>query len=87
MWSHDDRPFREVDKIRFAAEVIFAAERLIARDVRPELLPESDRATVEYYLECLSKKFSGSNSKARADTYRVVQSAMHIDDEHDRASL
>ncbi len=85
MWSHDDRPFREVDKIRFAAEFIFAAERLIARDVRPELLPESDRATVEYYLECLSKKFSGS--KARADTYRVVQSAMHIDDEHDRASL
>ena len=60
MWSHDDRPFKEIDKIRVAAEFIFAAEQLIARDVRPEILPESDRATVEYYLERLSKKFSGS---------------------------
>ncbi len=85
MWSHDDRPFKEVDKIRVAAEFIFATERLIARDVRPELLPESDRATVEYYLACLSKQFSGS--KAGANISRVVQSAIHIDDEHDRASL
>ena len=60
MWSHDDRPFKEIDNIRVAAEFIFAAERLIARDVRPELLPESDRATVEYYLACLSKKFCDS---------------------------
>jgi hypothetical protein len=60
MWSHDERPFKEIDEIRVASEFIFAAEPLIARDVRPELLPESDRATVEYYLECLSEKFSGS---------------------------
>lgn len=60
MWSDDDRPFKEIDKVRVAAEFIFAAERLIARDFKPELLPESDRATVEYYLECLSKKFSDS---------------------------
>ena len=81
MWSPHDRPFREVDKIRVAAEFIFAAERLIAGDVTPELLPESDRATVEYYLECLSKKFSGS--KERADIYRAGQKAIHIDDDHE----
>jgi hypothetical protein len=85
MWSHDGRPFREADKISVAAEFIFAAERLIACDVRPELLPESDRATVEYYLECLSKKFSGS--KAPTNIYRAVQSAIHIDDDHDGAIL
>jgi hypothetical protein len=62
MWSHDDRPFKEIDNIRVTAEFIFAAERLIARDVRPELLSESDRATVEYYLKCLSKKFSSSST-------------------------
>jgi hypothetical protein len=83
MWSHDERPFREVDKIRVAAEFIFAAERLIARDVRPELLPDSDRATVEYYLECLSKKFSRSS----ADISRAVQSALRMDDDYDSARL
>jgi hypothetical protein len=62
VWSHNDRPFKGVDKIAAVAEFIFAAERLIVRDVRPELLPEGDRATVEYYLECLSKKFSGSKA-------------------------
>ena len=40
-----------------AAEFIFAAERLIARDVRPELLPEHDRAAIEYYLKHLSQNF------------------------------
>jgi hypothetical protein len=64
--------------MRVAAEFIFAAERLIGRDVRPELLPEADRATVEYYLDCLSKKFS--RSKARADIYRAAQSALHINE-------
>jgi hypothetical protein len=64
MWSHEDRPFKEVDEIKVAAEFILAAERLIARDVKPELLPESDRATLKYYLECLSKKFSGSQARA-----------------------
>jgi hypothetical protein len=85
MWSHNDRPFREIEKIAAAAEFIFAAERLIVRDVRPELLPENERATVEYYLECLSKKFSGS--KARADVGRVPHRAIHIDDEQEKASL
>jgi len=85
MWSHNDRPFKGMDKIAAAAEFIFAAERLIAGDIRPELLPESDRATVEYYLECLSKKFAAS--KASADICRTVQGTIDIDDDHDRASL
>jgi hypothetical protein len=63
MWSHSDRPFEGVDKIAAAAEFIFAAERLIVQDVRPEGLPENDRATVEYYLECLSKQFCGSQAE------------------------
>ena len=52
-----DRPFKDIDKVRVAAEFALAAERLIVQDVRPELLPASERATVQYYLECLSKKF------------------------------
>ena len=60
MWTHSDRPFKGMDNIAAAAEFIFAAERLISRDVAPELPPEIDRATVEYYLRYLSKKFSGS---------------------------
>ena len=67
--------------MKVAAEFKAAAERLIGRDVRLELLPESDRATVEYYIECLSKKFSCS--KACADISRAVQTAIHS--EHDRS--
>ena len=85
MWSHHDRPFRGVDKIAAAAEFIFAAERLIVRDVRPELLPEHERVTVEYYLECLAKQFAGS--KARAEIVQVLHRAAHIDEDHERASL
>lgn len=80
MWPHSDRPFEGVDKRAAAAEFIFAAERLILRDVRPELLPENDRATIEYFLECLSKKFSDSN--ARVNISRVLHNAIHIDDDH-----
>lgn len=65
MWLHNDRPFKGVDKLSAAAEFIFAAERLIAREVTPELLPETERAAIEYYLECLSKQFW--DSKACAD--------------------
>jgi hypothetical protein len=78
MLRHSDRPFKGVDKIALAAEFVLAAERLIVHDVTPELLPESDRATVEYYLECLSQKFYGS--KARADMYRAVHGAIHSAD-------
>jgi hypothetical protein len=78
MWSDGDRPFRGVEKIAAAEEFIFAAERLIARDVDPEVLPEKERATVEYYLELLSKKFSGS--QARANISRVLQSALSLED-------
>ena len=42
MWTHSDRPFKGVDKITAATEFISAAERLIARDVRPEVLPENE---------------------------------------------
>jgi len=63
MWGDSDRPFKGVDKIAAVADFVFAAERLIARDVTPEGLPESERATVEYYLECLSKQFSGSKAR------------------------
>jgi hypothetical protein len=77
MWSQNDRPFRGVDKIVAASEFIFAADRLMVHDVRPELLPERDRATVEYYLECLSEKFSRST--------RVVHSTLHIDDADERS--
>lgn len=80
MWSHSDRPFRGVDTIAAAADFIFAAERLVVRDVRPELLPENDRAAIEYYLECLSKKFS--DSKVRANISRVLHSAIQTDDDH-----
>ena len=64
MWSQSDRPFKGVDKIAAAADFIFAAERLIAGDVMPELLSENDRTTIEYYLECLSKKFSVPATRA-----------------------
>ena len=53
-----DRPFRDVEKVIAAAEFVVAAERLMVHDVRPEVLPDTDRETVQYYLECLSKKFS-----------------------------
>jgi hypothetical protein len=79
MWSHSDRPFRGADKIAAAAEFISAAERLIARDVRPEILPENDRAIIEYYLECLSKKFA--TGKMQSSLSRVLQSAIHLEDE------
>ena len=85
MWSHSDRPFRGIEKIAAAEEFIFAAERLIARDVRPEVLPEGERATVEYYLELLSKKFSAST--ARANMSRVLQSALALEDGHKRTGL
>jgi hypothetical protein len=78
MWSHSDRPFKGVEHIAAAEEFIFAAERLIARDVRPELLPESERATVEYYLELLAKMFSGST--ARANRPSVLQKALRLED-------
>ena len=55
-----------MDKLSAAAEFIFAAERLIAREVTPELLPETERAAIEYYLECLSKQFWDSR---RAPTF------------------
>jgi hypothetical protein len=57
MWAHNDRPFRGVDTIAAAAEFISAAERLLARDVRPEVLPDNERASIEYYLKLLSTKF------------------------------
>lgn len=78
MWSHSDRPFKGVEHIAAAEEFIFAAERLIARDVRPEFLPESERATVEYYLELLAKRFSGST--ALASISRVLQKALSLED-------
>ena len=68
MWLHDERPFRGVEKISAAAEFIFAAERFMARDVTPELLPENERTTIEYYLDCLSKQFW--DSKARSNISR-----------------
>ena len=77
MWSQSERPFKGLDKIAAAAEFIFAAERLIARDVMPELLPENDRASIEYYLECLSQKFSAS--KTRGSISRVLQSALDME--------
>jgi hypothetical protein len=55
----NDRPFRDVEKVMVAAEFLSAAERLMIDDVRPEILSERDRATVQYYLQCLSKKFFG----------------------------
>lgn len=82
MLSHHDRPFRGVVQITAAAEFIFAAERMIARDVRPETLPEHERACVEYYLELLSKKFSASES--RANISRILQNAMAIESEAER---
>jgi hypothetical protein len=78
MWSSSDRPFQGVDKIAAAAEFIFAAERLIARDVRPEGLPENERTTVEYYLERLVRQFCGS--KTAAGVSPVLQSAMIAED-------
>jgi hypothetical protein len=79
MLRHSDRPFKGIDKIAVAAEFVFAAERLIVHDVTPEALPESDRAAVEYYLECLSQKFYGS--KAPADIY-PLPSGTHGADNH-----
>ena len=58
MRSPNDRPFRNVEKVAVAAEFVVAAERLILHDVQPELLPERERATLKYYLDFLSKKFS-----------------------------
>ena len=78
MWSPSDRPFRGVEKIAAAAEFVFAAERLVAREVMPEALPETERVAVEYYLELLSRKFSGS--RARANISRVLQSALCVEE-------
>ena len=50
MWPHGDRPFKGVDKIAAATEFISAAERLIARDVRPEVLPSQTRASISRVL-------------------------------------
>ena len=69
MWSHNDRPFKGVDNLAAVAEFIFAAERLIVREVKPELLPENDRATMEYYLECLVKKFSDLKARPIEDDH------------------
>lgn len=63
MRSHNNRPFRNVEKVAVAAEFVVAAERLILHDVNPELLPERERATLKYYLDCLSKKFSEGHVK------------------------
>jgi hypothetical protein len=52
------------------AKFVLAADRLMIHDVRPHLLPESDRAVVRYYLECLLEKFS--TSKAGADQSQPV---------------
>ena len=85
MWPHSDRPFKGVDEIAAATEFISAAERLIARDVRPEVLPESERACVEYYLKLLSQKFAVSQT--RASISRVLRSALHIDDQANRTRI
>ena len=82
MWTHSDRPFKGLDKIAAATEFISAAERLVAQDVRPEVLPEHERACVEYYLKLLSQKFSASQT--RASIWRVLRNALHIDDEAER---
>lgn len=58
MSTYSDRPFKGIDTIAAAKEFIFAAERLIARDVKPDVLPDNERACVEYYLEVLSRKFA-----------------------------
>ena len=63
MRSHNDRPFRNVEKVAVATEVVHAAERLILHDVKPEFLPERERAALQYYLDCLSKKFSEGHVK------------------------
>jgi hypothetical protein len=52
------------------AKFIFAADRLMAHDVMPHLLPECERAAVRYYLECLLEKFS--SSKAGADESQPI---------------
>ena len=85
MWPHSDRPFKGVDEIAAATEFISAAERLIARGVRPEVLPESERACVEYYLKLLSQKFAASQT--RASIWRILRSALHIDDQAERTRL
>ncbi len=59
MHFQSDRPFKDVEKVMVAAEFLSAAERLMVNDVRPEILSERDRTTVQYYLQCLSKKFFG----------------------------
>ena len=82
MWTHSDRPFKGVDKIAAATEFISAAERLIVRDVRPEVLPENERACIEHYLKLLSEKFAGSQT--RASISRVLRSALHLDDQAKR---
>ena len=79
MWTHSDRPFKGVDKIGAATEFISAAERLIARNVRPEVLPENERACIEHYLTLLSQKFAASQT--RASISRVLRSALHLDDQ------
>ena len=61
MRFHHDRPFKNIDKFVVTAEFVVAAERLMVHDVTPELLPESDRSTVQYYLKCLSQKFCTDN--------------------------
>ena len=85
MWTHSDRPFKGVDKITAATEFISAAERLIARDVRPEVLPENERARVEYYLKLLSHKFAASQTQASIS--RVLRSALQTDDQAERTVL
>ena len=71
MWTHSDRPFRGVDQMAAAAEFIFAAERLIARDVRPELLSEHDRAAIEYYLKHLSQDFFISHTGVDTSSIQI----------------
>jgi len=77
MWFHNDRPFRGGEKLVVGSDFISAADRLMAHDVRPELLSERDRATVEYYLQGLSEKFSRSP--------RVAHSALHVDEGEERS--
>jgi hypothetical protein len=43
---------------RDVAKFVFAAERLMIHDVKPEYLSDVDLKAIRYYLECLSDKFS-----------------------------
>jgi hypothetical protein len=69
----NDRPFRNLDTFVLAAEFVSAAERLMVHDVRPELLSQSDRARVEYYLKCLSEKFSSEQRPADSSQVALYQ--------------